>query len=132
MSYDKVRGEHFLEVAPQTTTRACLERMRDEGSPVALVVDAGRVTGLVDAAIVQALVLGQPASWDQPIGAIARSPVMLAADSTPEQVETALKAGMVILAGKSTKVISRSGWLSYLNLTRNTAVFNPVPSSEGV
>ena len=134
MSIDKVRGEHFLEVAPQTTTRACLERMRDEGCPVAVVLEDGKISGVVDAAAIQALVLGQPASWDQPISSVARATLVLAAGSAPAAIEASLHQGLVVVTdgqGKPAKVISRAGWLSYLNITRNTAVFNPLPSSEG-
>lgn len=143
MSIEKIRGEHFLEIPPEITIRACVERMRDEGCSVALISQpetaeaAHLVLGAIDASVIQALVLGQPACWDQPAGSLARKIAVLPEGVGPEQVAAELGAAAALVVvldagGKARRVFNRSGWLSYLNITRLTAVFNPVPTSEAV
>ena len=132
---DHFRGQHFLLLATSQTVKVGLERMLDEGCPVALVVENDKVLGVVDASVVSATIVGQPASWAQTIGSVAQKAPLLPVSASASQLESALKnaPGILVLIDaqeKPVKVITRTDWLRYLNVTRNTAVFNPLPLSD--
>ena len=130
----QVYGEHFFITGAQETVRAVLERMRDEACPIAVLTESDAIVGVIEGQTVLANVLGQPAKWTEPAVSVSVHAPILSAVSSAVGLSKLLADHAVVIAvdseNKPIKVVTRASWMRFLNVSLNTAVFQPSPHLE--
>ena len=130
----QVYGEHFFVTGADQTVRVVVERMRDEGCPIAVITEDSKILGVIEGSTVAQRVVGQPAQWTQPASSLVQAVPVLDVKATVEEVRRHLsdQANSIVVVGNSepVKVITRASWLRFLNFAINTAIFQASPHIE--